>query len=122
MVAAERHLTGAGCGADVHQTEMPQRRTSMSNRMPGLNRSAQQDRNGRWLLLPILHLIGTVSLLASVVAGIATYLGEADERAKARQDASRSKHYLAWALINAARGASAEVGLRYALQDLNEDH
>jgi hypothetical protein len=81
-----------------------------------------QNPNGRWHILATLQLIGTCALIAAVVVGTSTYLGEADERKKAREAATRAKHYLAWALINAARGASGEVGLRYALQDLNADH
>src|SRR5215212_7612473 len=97
----------------------PRQRKLMSPRIPGFDGSTQ-DRNGRHPI-PILQLVGTITLVSSIVAATLIYLDEADERKKARQDATRAKHYLAWALINAARGASREVGLRYALQDLNAD-
>jgi hypothetical protein len=70
-----------------------------------------------WDFVEVLQLIGKLGLLYAAFS----WVFEADERYKARQDAIKAKHYRAWELINSARGSTGDGGRRDALRDLFED-
>ena len=71
-----------------------------------------------WDFVKVLELAGKFALVVTAV----TWLWEAGDREKARQDAIKAKHYRAWELINSARGSTGDGGRRDAVQDLNEDN
>ena len=70
-----------------------------------------------WDFVKVLELAGKFTLLIAAV----TWVLQAGDREKARQDAIKAKHYRAWELINSARGSTGDGGRKVALKDLNED-
>jgi hypothetical protein len=69
----------------------------------------------------IANLILRFTIAVSIAAAAWTYVVEADGRVKAQQDALMTKHFSAWALINAARGSPRDAGRVVALEDLNRN-
>jgi hypothetical protein len=71
-----------------------------------------------WDFVKVLELAGKFTLLIAAVSWVL----EASDRERAREDAIKAKHYRAWELINSAKGSTGDGGRRGALQDLNADH
>jgi hypothetical protein len=69
----------------------------------------------------IANLILRFAAAVSIAAAAWTYVVEADGRIEARQDSLATRHFSAWALINAARGSPRDAGRVVALEDLNRD-
>jgi uncharacterized protein YjbI with pentapeptide repeats len=70
-----------------------------------------------WEVAKVFELAGKFTILAAVLV----WFWESDQRELARQEATKSKHYRAWQIINLAKDSAGDAGRRDAIIDLNRD-
>jgi uncharacterized protein YjbI with pentapeptide repeats len=70
-----------------------------------------------WAFLDLLQILGSFSLIVAAVS----YCTGADDRARAQEDARKSRQYQAWQVITNAQGKPGNGGRVQALGELNAD-